>query len=296
MSVMGADTIRFPNLGLTLPHVGRGIAIGSFEIHFYGVLIAAAMLAGIYLAMWLAKKTGQDPEAYFSFAVGAVILSVLGARLYYVIFSWDYYGSHPLEIFDLRGGGLAIYGGVITGVVSAVLYCRWKRLGLLCFLDTAVPALALGQAIGRWGNFFNREAFGGYSDGLLAMQLPQEAVRSGEITQEMLAHTVVLDGIRFIQVHPTFLYESIWVLMLTASMVLWILKGKKRRDGDIFMLYLGGYGLGRAWIEGLRTDQLHLPGTRLAVSQLLSLLLVLAAAAWFIVRVLRKRDARGKTV
>ncbi len=281
---MGIDTIRFPHLGLTLLHVGDGIHIGSFEIRFYGIVIAAAMVLGIYLAMWLAGKTGQDPDTYFNFAVIAVILSVLGARIYYVIFSWGYYGQHPAEIFDLRGGGLAIYGGVITGVLCAVIYCKRKKLDMLLFLDTGIPALTLGQAVGRWGNFFNREAFGGYTDSLLAMQLPMDAVRADEITQQMQEHAAVLDGTTFIQVHPTFLYESAWNLLLLGIMLFLILTGRKKHPGDIFLLYLAGYGIGRFWIEGLRTDQLLLPGTSLAVSQLLSLLLAAAAVAVFVVR------------
>ena len=281
---MGIDTIRFPHLGLTFLHVGSGISIGSFEIRFYGIVIAAAMMAGIFLAMHLAGKTGQDPDTYFNFAVLAVILSVLGARIYYVAFSWDYYGKHPLEILDLRGGGLAIYGGVITGILCAVLYCRHKKLNMFLFLDTGIPALTLGQAIGRWGNFFNREAFGKYTDAVTAMQLPVDTVRAEEITDVMLEHAAVLDGTTFIQVHPTFLYESLWNFLLLGIMLFLILSGRKKRHGDVFLLYLAGYGLGRFWIEGLRTDQLLLPGTALAVSQVLSLLLIVLAVILYIIR------------
>ena len=284
---MGIETIRFPHLGLTFLHVGSGISIGSLEIRFYGIVIAAAMVLGIYLAMWLAGKTGQDPDTYFNFAVLAVILSVLGARVYYVIFSWDYYGKHPAEILDLRGGGLAIYGGIITGILCAVIYCIRKKLDMLLFLDTGVPALTLGQAIGRWGNFFNREAFGKYTDSLLAMQLPMNAVRSEEITQQMQEHALILEGTTFIQVHPTFLYESVWNLLLLGVMLYLTLSGKKRK-GDIFLLYLAGYGVGRFWIEELRTDQLLLPGTPLAVSQILSLVLALAAISVFGIKARRR--------
>ncbi len=275
---MGADTILFPNLHITLAHVGQGIQIGPLWIAFYGICIAAAMLAGIWLAMFLAKRTGQDPDTYFNFAVVAVILSVLGARIYYVIFSWDYYGVHPAQILDLRGGGLAIYGGVITGILCAVIFCRMKHMNLPLFLDTALPAVTLGQAVGRWGNFFNREVFGGYTNSLLAMALPKDILPADEVTEAMLANPLVRDGVTFLQVHPTFLYESLWNLILLIVMLTIIMRGRKRFDGEIACLYLLGYGMGRFWIEGIRTDRLMIPGTVLPVSQVISVLLAAAGA------------------
>ena len=294
---MGPDSIGFPNLGIRFSHVGQYISIGGFDIAYYGIIIAGAMAAGICLAMWLAKRTGQDPDMYFNFAIVAIILSVLGARIYYVVFTWDYYSAHPLEILDFRGGGLAIYGGVITAVICAAVFALTHSVPVLQMFDTGIPALALGQAIGRWGNFFNREAFGGYSDGLLAMQLPFEAVRRSEVTQEMLGHTAILDGTEFIQVHPTFLYESLWNFVLTALMVAVTLrraqadrpggKGAKRIDGLVFCIYLIGYGIGRFWIEGLRTDQLLIPGSQIAVSQVLSGVLAVTGIVLMVILYLR---------
>ena len=277
------DSISFPNLGINLAHVGRSISPGGFEIAFYGIIIACAMAAGIRLAMVIAGKTGQDPEQYFNFAILAIVAALLGARAYYVIFTWDYYGKHPLEILNFRGGGLAIYGGVIAGVLTGLWYARRHRIPVGKLLDTAAPALILGQAIGRWGNFFNREAFGGYTDTLFAMRLPQEAVSADALTQEILDHVTVQDGISYIQVHPTFLYEAVWNLCVLVVLLLVTFRYKKRRDGMVFCLYLAGYGLGRFWIEGLRTDQLLLPVLNVPVSQALSALLVLAGTAGAIV-------------
>ncbi len=284
---MSTNTILFPNLGITLPHVGRAITIGNFEIAYYGICIALAMFVGITVVMWVAKKTGQDPDTYFNFGLLAMVVSLMGARAYYVAFMWDYYSKNPLEILNFRGGGLAIYGGVIAGVLTGVIYCKVKKLNIPRLLDTSVIGLALGQAIGRWGNFFNREAFGDYSGGLLAMALPQDAVRAGEITQTMQANVFAREGVNFIQVHPTFLYESLWNLCLALVLLMVTLHVKKRRKGDVFCLYLMGYGLGRFWIEGLRTDQLLLWGSGVPVSQALSA--VLAAGA-FAVMVLKKDD------
>ena len=305
---MGTDSILFPNLHITLAHVPQGIQVGPLWIALYGVCIAVAMLAGIWLAMFLAKKTGQDPDLYFNFAIIAVVLSVLGARLYYVLFSWDYYGAHPGEIFDLRGGGLAIYGGVITGILCAVVFCRWKKLNLWLFLDTALPAVTLGQVIGRWGNFFNREVFGGYTNNLLAMALPVDVLPADEVTDLMRAHPLVKDSVTFVQVHPTFLYESIWNLILLAVMLVILLgrpkgqtggksgptlernlSGRKRFHGEIACLYLLGYGLGRFWIEGIRTDRLMIPGTTLAVSQVLSAVMVIVGAVCLVAGIVRNR-------
>ena len=273
------DSIGFPNLGLFFPHVGQVIRIGSFTIAYYGVIVALGMMAGVSLIMRIAKKTGQDPDIYFNFSLAALAVGIIGARVYYVIFSWDYYKQHLLEIINFRGGGLAIYGGVIAGILTAAVYSGRKHIPLLRLLDTVFPGVALGQAIGRWGNFFNREAFGRYTDNLLAMQLPLDAVSADTVTSEMLEHAAVRDGIKMIQVHPTFFYESVWNLCLTAVLLVLVLRWKRRKSGQVFCVYLLGYGLGRLWIEGLRTDQLLWPGTHFPVSQILSGILAAAALA-----------------
>lgn len=268
--------INFPNLGIHLKNVGQTISVFGFEIAYYGMIIGLAVIAGIILAAFLAKKTGQDSDTYYDLAIYAVIFAIIGARLYYVVFSWDSYKNDLLSIFNLRQGGLAIYGGVIAAVITVFLYARKKKLSFWLLADTASPGLVLGQAIGRWGNFFNREAFGEYTDSLLAMQLPTNAVRSSDITEKMMSHLEVIDGVSYIQVHPTFLYESLWNVCVLLIMLL-LLKHKKF-NGQIFLTYLLGYGLGRAWIEGLRTDQLLLQGTGIPVSQMLAIVLVVGSA------------------
>lgn len=282
-------SISFPNLGLSFSHVGRSISIFGFDIYFYGIVIALAMVAGIYLAMWVAGKTKQNPDDYFNLALVAIVTALICARLYYVIFSWDYYKDHLLEIFSFRGGGLAIYGGVIGGVFTCLIYGKVKKLNYALLMDTACTGLVLGQSIGRWGNFFNREAFGGYTDNLLAMRLPLDAVRISEVTEEMMAHKVVEDGVTYIQVHPTFLYESLWNLGVLAVLLVLTLKNVKRFHGEIFLYYLLLYGAGRFWIEGLRTDQLLLPVVNLPVSQLLSALLAIVSLVLIVILRHRKR-------
>ena len=284
----GAD-IRFVHLGITIEHLKSSISVFGFRIAFYGIIIGIGMLAGIWIAQSDAKRRGQDPELYLDFALYAIICSIVGARIYYVIFEWDYYKENLLQIFNLRAGGLAIYGGVIAGAITMIVYTRVKKVSFFSMADTGVLGLVTGQIIGRWGNFFNCEAFGGYTDSLLAMRIKRSLVNDNMLNADVLSHKIVENGVEFIQVHPTFLYESCWNLCLLIFM-LWFRKYKKY-DGQMSWIYLFGYGTGRFWIENLRTDQLILFGTGLAVSQALSLVLILVAAGNLIWRGRKHRQA-----
>lgn len=271
----GAD-IRFVHLGITINHLKSSISVFGFRIAFYGIIIGIGMLAGLWIAQSDAKRRGQDPELYLDFALYAIICSIIGARLYYVIFEWDYYKNNLLQIFNLRAGGLAIYGGVIAGTITMIVYTRMKKVSFFSMADTGVLGLVTGQIIGRWGNFFNCEAFGGYTDSLLAMRIRRALVNDNMLNADVLNHRIVENGVEYIQVHPTFFYESCWNLCLLLFM-LWFRRYKKY-DGQMLWIYLLDYGIGRFWIESLRTDQLILFGTGLPVSQALSLVLILVAA------------------
>lgn len=264
--------INFPHLGIHLQHVGKSVTVFGFEIAFYGIIIGCAILIGFLIATSEAKRTGQNPEDYLDMGMIGVICGILGARIYYVVFSWDMYKDNPLDILNLREGGLGFYGGLIGAVLTVLVCARVKHLKTMQIFDTIALALVNGQMLGRWGNFFNREAFGEYTDRLFAMQLPLDAVRSSDVTETMRANIKVLDGISYIQVHPTFLYESLWCCGLL--IVLFLYRKHKKFEGELFLLYLMGYGLGRVWIEGLRTDQLLLPKTGFPASQLLAGILV----------------------
>ncbi len=267
-------TIRFPHLNISLLHVPKSLSFGGLEVACYGIVLAAAMVTGVYVAMKVAKATGQKEDDYFDLGIIGIIAAVVGARIYYVVFSWDYYSSHLSEIFNLRKGGLAIYGGVAGGCLAAVLFSRVRKLNIPQVLDTACIGLVWGQIVGRWGNFFNREAFGDYTDNLFAMQLPLEDVKAADVTETMRAHLQTIDGVEYIQVHPTFFYESLWNLGVLAVLLFLTFRVKRRKPGVIVLTYLLLYGAGRFWIEGLRTDQLILFGTGLPVSQVLSAVLV----------------------
>ena len=277
----GAD-ISFVYLGLAIQNLRNDLYIFGFRIAYYGIIIGLGMLAGIWIAQSDAKRRGQDPEIYLDFALYGIIFAIVGARLYYVVFEWDYYKNNLLQIFNLRAGGLAIYGGVIASILTLIVFTRIRKISFFSMADSGVLGLVTGQIIGRWGNFFNCEAFGGDTNSLFAMRIKLSLVSEGMLTPDVLNHRIVENGVEYIQVHPTFLYESVWNLGLLIFL-LWY-RYRKRFDGELLWIYLFGYGIGRFWIEGLRTDQLIFFHTGVPVSQALSLILILAAAVVLFVR------------
>ena len=312
-----STAISFPKLGITLENVPRGITVFGFDIAFYGMIIGIGMLSGILIARSQAKRTGQNPDFYLDFAIIAIPLGVIGARLYSVIFEWENYTHDFWSIFNLRQGGLAIYGGVIAALLTVFVFCKVKKFSYGLFADTGISGLLLGQIIGRWGNFFNRECFGGYTDSFMAMRIDvtdsslSSVFKPGVVSDELLKSmyegkdkalssimeirnniVTAADGHSYIQVQPTFLYESLWNLALLIGILIYL--PKKKFNGEIVLIYLAGYGLGRFFIEGVRTDQLFLWNSSIAVSQALSLVLFVAAVALIVF--FRIRAAKGKLV
>lgn len=273
--IMDISDIAFPNIGLYLRNVPKSFSVFGFPIALYGVIIVIGIMSGLFMAEYMAKKEKVNPDIVWDFFIYAVIFSIIGARIYYVIFFWDEYRNNLWEILNLRKGGLAIYGAVIAAFITLYIFCRIKKQSFLELVDICVPGLILGQAIGRWGNFTNREVFGEYTDNLFAMRLPAAMVRDIDISASIAEH--MIDGTNYIQVHPTFLYESLWNLFLLAVMLLY--REHKKFKGEMWLLYLGGYGIGRFWIEGIRTDQLYITGTKIPVSQLVAVICVLLSVA-----------------
>ena len=256
-------SIEFPNLGIHLSHVVRYLYIFSYPVAVYGITMALGILAGLFVASWTAKKTGQNPDDYTNIALLGIVLGLLGARTYYVIFSWDYYSNHPAEILDFRGGGLALYGSLAGAKTGDIISPETKQAG---------HPLVLIRTASGW-------------DGLPDAGCLLE--NFGKVTQLMRDHEQVIDGVTYIQVHPTFLYESLWNLAVLIVLMWVTLRKKKRFDGEVFLLYLLLYGIGRFWIEALRTDQLLIPGTKIPVSQVLAA--ILAAGSLLLILILRKR-------
>ncbi len=294
MSLYGQTDIRFPNLGIVIHNLPKGISIFGFDIAFYGIVIAIGMLAGFWIAERQSKKNGITSDVLMDFALVAIICAVIGARLYYVVFHWTSFQDEPLQIINLRTGGLAIYGGILAAVLTAVIFCRLRKVSFGALADTSVFGLMVGQMIGRWGNFFNREAFGRYTDGLFAMQVDITSVHSEFTSSPAYLSTVYegrpealheiltiinnvkeVGGSLYYQVQPTYLYESLWLLLLLIGLLFF--QKYKKFDGELIVLYMIGYGIGRFWIEGLRTDQLFLWNSTVPVSQFVSLFFVLIA-------------------
>ena len=272
--------IWFPYLGIEIQHLSKtAFTIGDFSVAWYGIIIAVGVVLGLLLARHLAKKSGQKPDDYTDFLIFAQIFGLIGARFYYVIFEWDNYKGDIASIFNLRNGGLAIYGGVIAALITAAIFCKVRKLNMLDMMDTAMPGLILGQAIGRWGNFFNQEAFGGYTDGPFAMRLNIET--AAYTTPELLKHTVTKGGVRYIQVHPCFLYESFFCLVILVIML--IVFDHRKFKGQVACIYMMGYGIIRMFIEMLRTDQLKVWNTNFPVSVFTSAAFALAGLIMMIV-------------
>lgn len=272
---MSNNSISFPNLGIYFNYVPKNFQVFGINIALYGIIIGCGFLLALLYATREAKRTGQNPDDYWDLFGWLIVFSILGARIYYVVFAWDFYKDNLISIFQIRNGGLAIYGGVIAGAITVYVFCRIKKKDVLQMLDTIAPGLLIGQIMGRFGNFTNREAFGEYTNGLFAMALPYDysVVRQRDVTDLMREHIVTIRGLECIQVHPTFLYESMWNVMILL-LILMYRKKIQKRSGELLALYFTGYGVGRAWIEGLRTDQLLLPGVGLPVSQILAIILV----------------------
>jgi len=266
------ETLSFPGLGLEFLLNPVIVQItDTWAIKWYGVIITLGFVAGCAYALVRSKSFGLDPDRALDVLLGAVIGGIVGARLYYVVFSWDMFKDNPTRIFRIWEGGIAIYGGVIGGLLAALILCRVRKVKLLPMMDAGVTGLAIGQAIGRWGNFVNMEAFGANTTAPWGMTSPTIS-RYLAYNQRHLAELgVSVDPLT--PVHPTFFYESMWCL-IGFLLLVWY-TNRRRYDGELSVLYAGWYGLGRFWIEGLRTDSLMLGNVR--VSQALALLCVLAA-------------------
>ena len=259
--------ISFPSLGLTL-NPPRSIEIGSFSIHFYGVIIALGLVLAVVYACRRSKQFGITEDDLLDGVLWVTPFAILCARAYYCIFTWEHYADDPIRVLYIWEGGLAIYGGVLGAAIGVAVFCRIKRIKLPMLLDLVSLGFLIGQSIGRWGNFFNREAFGAETDSFLRMGLMNG--RTGEIAYY----------------HPTFLYESLW--NAAGFLLLHKLSKKRQYDGQIALGYAAWYGLGRAFIEGLRTDSLYWGPFR--VSQLLAAVSCIAAVAVLLWQMFRPHD------
>lgn len=278
------EVLRFPGLGWEIPISRVAVSIGSLEIYWYGVIIAVGFGLGLWVYLSHNRSCGIHPDEGLDIILWSMLGAIVGARAYYVAFQWDHYKDNLKEIFNLRGGGLAIYGGIIGALIVAFIVCRSKKLPMLPVADAAFPGVMLGQAIGRWGNFFNMEAFG--TNTTLPWGMTSDTISNylSRHQAALLAQGVVVDPA--MPVHPTFLYESLWNLIGVAVLLLWLFP-RRSYDGQITLGYTAWYGLGRFFVEGLRTDSLMWGSVR--VSQALGGVLFIVAAGLMLAIFLRSR-------
>lgn len=258
--------ISFPSLGIDIDPV-REFSLGPLSIHMYGLIIVFGLVLAVIYCMRRANQFGLTEDHILDGVLWVTPFAFLCARAYYCAFRWDLYAANPISVLYIWNGGIAIYGGVLGAIVGMIVFCKIKRISLGATLDLVLMGFLIGQAIGRWGNFFNREAFGAETDAWLRMGLYSPL--TGSVTYH----------------HPTFLYESLW--NAAGFVVLHFLSKKRTFDGQIALGYALWYGLGRTFIEGLRTDSLYIPGTALRVSQVLAAMSCIAAAvvlAYFVIK------------
>ncbi len=250
------NTVEFPDLGLKFRLNPQAFEIFGLSIYWYGIIIATAFLVTVLLGLRACRKFGFETDDIIDLVLFAAPVAIIGARLYYVIFEWSYFSKYPLEILDFRSGGLGLYGGIIGGIVTALIFAKVKKISIKKLFDFGAPYLLLGQGIGRWGNFINAEAYGRETS------LPWGMMINGEGPY-----------------HPTFLYEFLWDIVVFAFL-LWYRK-RKKADGEVFYLYMILYGLGRSYIEGLRIDSLYIGQFR--ASQVLAIMFVVVFSIVFVV-------------
>lgn len=264
------NSIAFPRLGLKFDIDPVAIPFGGGGVRWYGIIIASGVVLALLLCSALFRRRGLDPELLADFMIWALPIGIIGARAYYVFFSWDYYRDNPAEIVRIWEGGIAVYGGIIAGLAVALVFCRVKGISFLRFADLCAPGVALGQCIGRWGNFVNGEAHGG---------------------ETVLPWGMSINGSA--PVHPTFLYESLWSLAGLALLLAVLRLSKNSAPGFAFFSYLAWYGAGRFFIEGLRTDSLY-TASGLRASQIVAVICVAAGVVGIAATAVRSRRKREK--
>jgi len=283
--------IYFPGFNIFFEKVLSAITILNVKIPLYAVCVTGGFILALIIASKEAQRTGQNDEDYLDFFLWLVIPAIAGARIYYIIFNHERFiqpgkslGKTILDMVNIHNGGLAVYGGLIAGVLAGFIFAKKKRLNFPLFGDTIALGVVAAQILGRWGNFFNRECFGSYTASKFRMAIPvnyfssgyfQTLRNEGVITSEMLSNQELVKGIACFTVHPTFLYEGLWNLALLIFLLLY--RKKKKFDGELAMIYVAGYGLGRFWIEWMRTDSLMIGS--LKVSQVVAAICFFLAVA-----------------
>lgn len=274
-------TVFFDGLGISFDVPSVAFSIGNYEIHWYGIIIAFGFALAVLYGGRMAYKWKMSLDGMTDVLIWGTLFGIVCARAYYVIFEWDYYSVHPNEIIAIWNGGIAIYGGIIGALIGGYIGCKTGKIDFRNLLDLGALGLLIGQGIGRWGNFFNQEAFGANTETAVFRMWSVKIKETLEATQgDLLQKGMEVNPNA--PVHPTFLYESVWCLLLFVVLHFVVTKCRKFK-GEVFILYGIGYGLERMVVEGLRTDSLYIGDTSIRVSQLLSAAIVVVFSVWLAV-------------
>ena len=271
--------IAFPNLNIFIKTLKNSLVIGNYTIAYYGIIIAVAMLVGFYVATKVAGKLKINDDILYDIFIILIVLGIIGARIYYIMFKWDYYSIRPHEILDIRAGGLAVFGGIILVIIGIAVYCFVKKINFIKILDVTAVGAVIGQAIGRYGNFFNMEAFGDYTNNIFAMRMRAEYISRDVMSVGHVANLINKDGIQYVQAHPTFFYESTLNIILFI-VLLYIVFKKHKFDGQLIATYFIGYGVIRFFVESLRTDSLMLGDYK--ISQIVAVVIFVTGIAIYV--------------
>lgn len=275
-------SVRFPGVGIELNNLPKGFNILRMEITIKGLFVLLALIAGFAIVIYEAHSTWQDVEMYLNLGLCAIIVGIIGSRICYVIYSWDYYKNNILEIFNVLNGGGSMYGGILAAMIPCIIVAGKKKVPILKVADTMSLGLALGQAVGNIGGLFSRGDFGRFTDGFTSMQIKYDEVK-GVVNQKIIDNLVRIDGVSYIQVHPTFLYRA--AICLVLFILLMIFKRFKKMDGDIVLWYVAGYSLGNIIVDFFRISSFGFLGTGFSLLQFVSALFFVGAVGIYIFRI-----------
>lgn len=285
--MIGEVSVRFPGPGIEFNNLAETFKIFGLEISMKGIFVVLALILGFVVVIYEAHSTWQDVEMYINLGICVIIMGITGSRMCYVIHSWNYYRHNILEIFNILNGEGLLYGGIFAAIIPCIIAAGRKKVPALKIIDTMCLGLVLGRAVGSLGEMFGRECFGKFTDSFFSMQIKYDEVK-GVVNQEIIDNLIRYDGTTYIQVHPIFLYETVWYLML--FVLLMIFKRFKKNDGDIVLWYIAGFTIGNIIIELFRISPFKFMGTCISLTQFMSAIILIIVVSIYIWRLIRQKN------
>lgn len=289
--MLGEISIRFPGPGININNLPTGFKIMGIEVTYKGLFVFLAMIVGFAAVMYEAYAAWHDIEMYLNLGIASIIAGIIGARICYIIYMWDYFKDNILQCFNILGGGGVMYGGIFAALIPCIIVAGKKKVPILQILDTMCIGLAIGQAVGFFGELFGRTGFGTYTDGFFSMQIKYDEVK-GVVNHEIASNLTMYGGIEYIQVHPLFLYRAFGCMAVFLLLV--IFKRLKKKDGDILLWYIAGYSAVNIFTEEFRVNATQIPGCAPTFTQLAAGIFLVSAVAIYIYRLLCERSKVSK--